>query len=514
MSDIATKKIIAQQVDVISSSADEDECRHEEVMTMHQPYRFVRLNPRFDKATTLTRLKAEVARDPYPLSVPWLSLADADEKSGTASSYFYALPSDFAIQTSECFQTGRIYGQDVSSGAAVAALMTDRYDQQQQQQFHGAGSHEGGEAQSAVASSPAETEGKPLRVLDICSAPGLKLCMIADLLSTQYSLKRQEEGQQSEPQHTVVGVDVSEQRMAVCKRIVHKYQIAVVNCDGNDPEDDEDKPRTAAQQQQDNVPSKPCDVRIRLYCNDGTTFALPETGEKLNLVFDSVVAREEEGERIKSARATRTGHKRKRMNKSARARHQKRLRELASWDVVVADGGVAEHAAAYDSSQRLKLFDRVLVDAECSTDGSVVHVQKRLDKQQQSTGTTQWETDDPNLIKLQKKLAATGFRLLRPGGSMVYSTCSLSEGQNEEVVRWLLKEFRNAQLIPVEFPSETSITHSESKDNNLIHAGTIEGTVRFLPNVVANNDMPRVPDRERLYGGGFFLAKIVKSKNN
>jgi len=173
--------------------------------------------------------------------------------------------------------------------------------------------------------------------------------------------------------------------------------------------------------------------------------------------------------------------------------------------------GAAANTNADNSSQQL-LFDRVLVDAECSTDGSVVHVQKRLDKQQQSTGTTQWGADDPILIELQKKLAATGFRLLRPGGLMVYSTCSLSEGQNEGVVRWLLKEFPNAQLIPVEFPCGSGISHSEVKQNDLIRAGTIEGTVCFLPNVVSKNDVPIVPDSERLYGGGFFLAKVMKSK--
>jgi len=312
---------------------------------MQQPYRFVRLNPRFDAATTLTRLEAEVARDPYPLPVPWLSVDAADDEHHDCNhtgSYFYALPSDFAIQTSECFQTGRIYGQDVSSGAAVAALMTDRYDQQQQQQD--GGSHERGEAEAALlASPPAKMEGRPLRVLDMCCCPGLKLCAIADLLSTQYPLitGQQNEGQQPEQYHTVVGVDVSEQRLAVCKRIVYKYQIAAGASDDRDDNNDGDKDTTCnADQRLHNEPScsedSAASVRIRLYCNDGTAFASPEAaGEKRNLVFDSIVAREEEEERIKSSRAAPAGHKRKRMNKSARARQRKRLCELASEDVAV-----------------------------------------------------------------------------------------------------------------------------------------------------------------------------------
>ena len=425
-----------------------------------QPYRFVRLNPRFDSASTLAKLVAEVARDPYPLKVPWLD-------------GFYALPSDFSVQKSECFQTARIYGQDVSSGAAVAALMTDRYDR---------------------CGSPKEVETTSLRVLDLCCCPGLKLCAIADMLSTSSSSSSQ--------QHTLIGVDVSEQRMAVCKRIVHKYQIS----SSRSREESETSPDSS-------------NVRIRLYCNDGTSFATIQPDQH-NLVFDSVVASEEE--------ASRSVNKRKRMNKSARARQRKRLDDVASLDVVeshvscsstcdTAETG-SDDANRRTAPPRIHLFDRVLVDAECSTDGSLVHVQKRLAKQQQQqiSCSTQWSTSNQQqmseLVELQKQLVATGYRMLKPGGTLVYSTCSLSFDQNEGVVGWLLGEFPDARLVPVNFLKDGAKKDSPpTEHSDLVQEGSISGTVRFLPNVISKNEQVATPDRGRLYGGGFFLAKILKS---
>lgn len=77
---------------------------------------------------------------------------------------------------------------------------------------------------------------------------------------------------------------------------------------------------------------------------------------------------------------------------------------------------------------------------------------------------------------------------------MVYSTCSLSTRQNEEVVSWLLKENESsAFIVPVAFPGA----------GDAVLEGGVKGTVRFVPNVC---------DRGGLFGGGFFIAKIGKRK--
>jgi 16S rRNA C967 or C1407 C5-methylase (RsmB/RsmF family) len=317
---------------------------------------------------------------------------------------------------------------DVSSGAAVAALF----------------------------SSGRNTD---VRVLDLCCSPGLKLCMMADLLSSS---------------STIVGVDISERRLALCKSIVKKYHVdsGTLGC-----------PRDSNR------------VRIRLYCADGTRFG---TEPDPQLIFDSVAATEEQ----------KTAGKRKRMNKSARARERKRLRQLSS--VGIQSSTIeSEIPASQSSPLTIYLFDLVLVDAECSTDGSLKHVQQRVLKRSDLTAESGGNTTASNptltdpeklksLVELQNGLIASGFNLLKPDGVLVYSTCSLSIEQNEGVVKWLLENHKDSFVIPVKFPLA---------EGSRIREGTLEGTVRFLPSLATTE----VTDSgASLYGGGFFLAKIGK----
>lgn len=399
------------------------------VVQQSSAHRFVRLNPRFDKESTLDLLKEELSSietdDEYPKAIDWIQGWD-----------YYAVPGTFAVAKSPCFRQGRIYGQDVNSGAAMAALLTNQFDKEQDGNL------------------PA-----PRRILDLCCSPGLKLCAMADWLSDHES-------------KTLVGVDVSESRMAICKRIVQKYQI--------DP--DTSGPSNG-------------NVRVQLYAADGTTFG-PKSLQQL--VFDSDIAREESVQR----------GKRKRMNKSARAREQKRLKSV-----------IDEHVDAVGRNDYgMELFDYVLVDAECSTDGSLKHLQKRLAKGKATAGDTSvaipqladWK-QLAELVDLQKRLAASGFRLLRPGGFMVYSTCSLSVEQNEAVVEWLLANHSDAKLVPVGLPGR----YKEAMTSK-----HLPGTIRFLPNgpccrprrsATASGDETK-SHASHLFGEGFYLAKVRKAE--
>jgi 16S rRNA C967 or C1407 C5-methylase (RsmB/RsmF family) len=375
-------------------------------------HRFVRLNPRYDRTETLMKLTDELKANVRPIPVPWL-----DEFLG-----FYALPGDFSIASSPCFRSGRIYGMDISSGAGVATLLSEKYDK---------------EPSTSIQSK------ENLRILDLCCCPGLKLCAMADVLANTNA--------------TVIGVDISENRMALCKKIVQKYHM--------DPETN-------------GAPLSR--VELRMYCQDGTTFGMDDKNN-MNLVFDSQVAAEEYQQR----------GKRKRMNKSARARERKRLKEAALTDSICSTKDEYEQT---ESIPVMKLFDRVLVDAECSTDGSLKHVEKKLRESTEATNLLLTdETQLAGLVDLQKRLIASGFRLLKPGGTLVYSTCSLSADQNENVVQWLLQQSRDAFLIPVHFPLAKS---------KLVAEGSVQGTVRFLPNLAQ--------DSSSLFGGGFFLAKFGK----
>ncbi|RKP12326.1 S-adenosyl-L-methionine-dependent methyltransferase [Piptocephalis cylindrospora] len=96
----------------------------------------------------------------------------------------------------------------------------------------------------------------------------------------------------------------------------------------------------------------------------------------------------------------------------------------------------------------------VLVDAECTHDGSISHIAKYLDRED-------WNVEDtflhPNrlasITKLQYDLLVNGWRNLRPGGYLVYATCSLTEAQNEGVIdRFLQKHPKDASLCPCLLP--------------------------------------------------------------
>ncbi|MBS3170038.1 RsmB/NOP family class I SAM-dependent RNA methyltransferase [Candidatus Woesearchaeota archaeon] len=85
-------------------------------------------------------------------------------------------------------------------------------------------------------------------------------------------------------------------------------------------------------------------------------------------------------------------------------------------------------------------FDKILVDAPCSGTGTI----------RKSLKTVRiWNAGMiSKLARQQKELIVTAFENLKPGGIMVYSTCSLEPEENESVVDHLLKTFPAAKIMP------------------------------------------------------------------
>lgn len=73
-------------------------------------------------------------------------------------------------------------------------------------------------------------------------------------------------------------------------------------------------------------------------------------------------------------------------------------------------------------------FDKVLLDAPCSGEGRFV-----LSNPATYNGWSEREVE--KLSRLQKKLFESGYKALKPGGVMVYSTCTLNIRENEEVIK-------------------------------------------------------------------------------
>lgn len=110
-------------------------------------------------------------------------------------------------------------------------------------------------------------------------------------------------------------------------------------------------------------------------------------------------------------------------------------------DIVEAHAGTVEALAPSFAGR----FDRVLVDAPCSNLGVL---RRSPDVKWRRT-----ETELPRLAERQRSILAAAARMCRPGGTLVYATCSLEPEENQEVVLPFLRAHPGWRLDPPEaFP--------------------------------------------------------------
>jgi 16S rRNA C967 or C1407 C5-methylase (RsmB/RsmF family) len=106
---------------------------------------------------------------------------------------------------------------------------------------------------------------------------------------------------------------------------------------------------------------------------------------------------------------------------------------------------------------------------------------------------------NPNMIKrlsgTQKQLIETAFNNLKPGGTLVYSTCSLEPEEDEEVVSFLIEKYKNAKLQEIKLPIKRSNPILEF--NGKKYNKEVKKCLRIWPQ---DNDTE-----------GFFVAKIKKN---
>lgn len=135
-------------------------------------------------------------------------------------------------------------------------------------------------------------------------------------------------------------------------------------------------------------------------------------------------------------------------------------------------------------------FDKILLDAPCSGEGMI-------------------DIDDPKALghwsvahikrlqRIQKKAITTAWDLLRPGGTLVYSTCTIAPEENEAVVDYLLRKREGSTLLPIDLPLPNRIPAVKTW-NNKSFAHNVGNCLRLAPS----------PTIE-----AFFVAHIRKPKN-
>ena len=145
---------------------------------------------------------------------------------------------------------------------------------------------------------------------------------------------------------------------------------------------------------------------------------------------------------------------------------------------------------------KTQLYDKVIVDSECTHDGSMMHIKKYVENGW--SGFKEQFLDPKKLERLetlQRGLLQNGYDLCKIGGIIVYSTCSLSPHQNEGILDWFLDANPKATLEPIcNIPDSicrSSAIYSSKRSHNL------ENCMRFTP--------------QQSNMSGFFVAKIRKS---
>ncbi|MEA3342670.1 MAG: RsmB/NOP family class I SAM-dependent RNA methyltransferase [archaeon] len=132
-------------------------------------------------------------------------------------------------------------------------------------------------------------------------------------------------------------------------------------------------------------------------------------------------------------------------------------------------------------------FDRVLVDAPCSCEGTVRKDWKVL---------SHWS--EPlifNLSRLQKHIVLNAVQCLKSGGVLVYSTCTLAPEENEGVVSYLLDKVKGLSVERIE------VDGLKTREGVLEWQGE-----RFSEDV---RDCARIYPQDN-DSEGFFVAKIKK----
>ena len=178
---------------------------------------------------------------------------------------------------------------------------------------------------------------------------------------------------------------------------------------------------------------------------------------------------------------------------------------LAGADVIAIDRSPARMARLRDNLTRLSLqadavvadacewqsanhdgFDGILLDAPCTSTGTI--------RRHPDVAWLRQENDIAQLVSLQRRLLLKAASLLKPGGTLVYCTCSLEPEEGEGTIADLLAAEPALHRMPIE-PSEVG---------GLAELISPEGDLRTLP--------CHLPQADPRFAGldGFYAARLVR----
>lgn len=176
-------------------------------------------------------------------------------------------------------------------------------------------------------------------------------------------------------------------------------------------------------------------------------------------------------------------------NEVIRNRSQVLAENLTKWghpDVVVTNNAPA------DFSSLLSFFDVILTDVPCSGEGMF---------RKDPVAVEEWSPENVEICwQRQRRIIADIWPSLKPGGILIYSTCTYNTKEDEENVHWIQQEF-GAEPLALEIREDWNIT------GNLLYKGSDDSKA------VGNSEQKApvyhfFPHKTK--GEGFFLAVLRK----
>lgn len=153
------------------------------------------------------------------------------------------------------------------------------------------------------------------------------------------------------------------------------------------------------------------------------------------------------------------------------------MERIGAENVIVTNEDPAGLTRAFDHC-----FDRIVVDAPCSGEGMF---------RKDHAAVRYWHGDYPaECAARQKLILADAMKMLKQGGTLVYSTCTFAPEEDEQVVSWLMQEYPYMELVPIRKYAGMDEGRPEFSDGN----AELRGCVRLM--------------MHHFQGEGHFIARI------
>ena len=137
-------------------------------------------------------------------------------------------------------------------------------------------------------------------------------------------------------------------------------------------------------------------------------------------------------------------------------------------------------------------FDKILIDAPCSGEGMF-----RKDDE----AVRRWEEyKSDKCSSMQKNILTAADKMLRPGGCIVYSTCTFNPDENERIIQWFINNKPEYTITDITKCGGISDGKAEWQSDGLNKIDDIQKTARLWPH--------------KLKGEGHFTAKLIKNNSS